>query len=203
MELIPTQEEVLALLRRTGGLRGGHFAYPNGMHVSEYLQVALTMRDFNTANILSVALSRRLRSHSDIRAMLPKLSIVAPATGGLPVAYGVSEALRAHKVYWAERDNTDEPLRFRQHLELEKGERIVLVDDIFRTGSKLKEMKGLIEDAGGEVVALAVIVSQPAPGVKPFEGLPFYYLAQLDATDVDASACEQCKQGIPLEKVRL
>ena len=98
MELIPTQDEVIALLRRTGGIRKGHFEYSNGAHVSEYVQVSLTMCDFNDSNILSVALSRKLRSNSDIRALLPKVSVVAPATGGLPVAYGVSEALRAQRV---------------------------------------------------------------------------------------------------------
>ena len=41
MELIPTHDEVVNLLRQTGALRTGHFAYPNGLHSEEYLQVAL------------------------------------------------------------------------------------------------------------------------------------------------------------------
>jgi orotate phosphoribosyltransferase len=112
MQLVPTHDEVVELLRRTGGLREGHFEYTNGLHANEYLQVALTMRYYESAKILSVALSRLLRAHSDIRAMIPELSIVAPATGGLPVAYGVCEALRAHQVYWAERENLNEAQRF-------------------------------------------------------------------------------------------
>ena len=58
MQLVPTSDEVVALLRRTGGLRKGHFQYPNGLHTNEHLQVALTMRHFETAKILSVGLSR-------------------------------------------------------------------------------------------------------------------------------------------------
>ena len=42
-------------------------------------------------------------------------------TGGLPVAYGVCEALRAKQVYWAEREHDGEPLRFRQFLEPQAG----------------------------------------------------------------------------------
>ena len=95
MHLVPTQEEVVKLLRRTGGLRDGHFEYSNGLHANEYLQVALTMRYYDAAKILSVGVSRQLRAHSDIRAMIPELSIVAPGLSGLPVAYGVCEALRA------------------------------------------------------------------------------------------------------------
>jgi len=201
MELIPTQEEVLALLRRTGGLRSGHFEYPNGLRTKEYLQVALTMRDFQTSNILSVALSRKLRSNSDIRALLPNLSIVAPATGGLPVAYGVAEALRAKKVYWAERDSPSEPLHFREFLKLEPGEKVVLVDDIYRSGSKLAAVKQLVEAAGGEVVAMGVIVQQPAPAAIDFGALPFYSLARLDMTYVDPK--DGAPEGVPLTKVRL
>src|SRR5713226_7759746 len=130
MHLLPTQDEVVSILRETGALRDGHFEYPNGMHSNEYLQVPLAMRYYQHARTLSVGLSRRLRANSEIRAMIPELSVVAPATGGLPVAYGVCEALRAHQVYWAERDDKDEPQRFRQYLELKKGEKVLLVDDI-------------------------------------------------------------------------
>src|SRR5260370_36846518 len=103
MHLLPTQDEVVQILRDTGALRDGHFKYPSGLHSNEYLQVPLAMRYYQHARTLSVGLSRLLRTHSEIRAMIPELSIVAPATGGLPVAYRVCEALRAHQVYWAER----------------------------------------------------------------------------------------------------
>src|SRR5271154_5814384 len=202
MQLVPTHDEVVALLRRTGGLREGHFEYTNGLHADEYLQVALTMRYYEAAKILNVALSRLLRSHADIRAMIPELSIVAPATGGLPVAYGVCEALRAHQVYWAERENANEPQRFRQYLEQTAGEKVLLVDDILRSGSNLTELKRLVESAGAEVVGLAVIIYQPTPKTKDFGALPLYYLAKLDATYYkDAASCEMCRSNVPVEKV--
>jgi orotate phosphoribosyltransferase len=200
MELIPTQEEVVELLRSTGGLRNGHFEYPSGVHVNEYLQVALTMRDFQAAKTLSVGLSRKLRAHSDIRALIPNVSIVAPATGGLPVAYGVAEALRARKVFWGERE-AHQPMAFRQYLELDPGEKVILVDDIFRTGKKIVELKKLVESAGGEVVAVAVMVFQPHPLCARFDPLPFYYLARLDGAFVDKANCPQCRNGEPLAKV--
>ncbi len=196
--------EVVDLLRRTGGLREGHFEYINGLHANEYLQVALTMRYYDAAKVLSVGLSRQLRANSEIRAIIPELSIVAPATGGLPVAYGVCEALRAHQVYWAERENANEPQRFRQYLELKKGEKVLLVDDILRTGKKLAELKKLVEDSGGEVVGLAVVIYQPNPTTPSFDPLPFYYLAKLDATYYkDAASCDLCKKGAPVDKVWL
>lgn len=202
MHLIPTQEEVVQLLRQTGALRDGHFEYPNGLHANEYLQVALAMRYSEHAKTLSVGLSRQLRAHPEIRALLKELSIVAPATGGLPVAYGMAEALHARQVYWAEDQAGTGELRFRQYLEQVKGEKVLLVDDILRTGRKLSELKALVESNGAEVVGLAVVIYQPTPKTPDFSPLPFYYLAKLDATySQDAATCDLCRQGIPLEKV--
>src|ERR1700720_4379046 len=171
MHLVPTQEEVVNLLRRTGAIRDGHFEYPNGLHATECMQVQLALRYYQHAKILSVGLSRKLRANSEIRAMIPELSIVAPNTGGLPVAYGVCEALRAHQVYWAERENANEPQHFRQYLELKKGEKVLLVDDILRTGKKVAELKRLVEENGGEVVGLAVVIYQPNPTTPSFDPL--------------------------------
>src|SRR5512147_802005 len=151
MHIVPTQEDVVALLEKTGALRHGHFEYANGLHANEYLQVPLAMRYYQHAKTLSVGLSRLVRANPEIRAVIPELSIVAPATGGLPVAYGVVEALRAHQVYWAEHDDNREALRFRQYLQQTPGENVVLVDDILRTGSKLSEMKALLESRGANV----------------------------------------------------
>src|SRR5437868_15157349 len=145
MHIIPTQDEVVGILRDTGALRDGHFEYPSGLHSNEYLQVPLAMRYYQHARTLSVALSRLLRSHPEIRAAIPQLSIVAPATGGLPVAYGVCEALRAKHVYWGEEGKESGSLRLRQYLEVHPGEKILLVDDILRTGRKLQQLKELVE----------------------------------------------------------
>lgn len=202
MHLMPTQEEVVRVLRDTGALRDGHFEYPSGLHSNEYLQVPLAMRYYQHARTLSVGLSRLLRANPEIRAMIPELSIVAPATGGLPVAYGVCEALRAKQVYWAEREDESQPMRFRQYLEQHPGEQVVLVDDILRSGSKLSEMKTLLESRGATVVGLAVIIYQPTPDTRNFGPLPLYYLAKLDARYyADAAHCDLCRRGVKLEKV--
>jgi len=202
MHLVPTQDEVVRVLRDTGALRDGHFEYPSGLHSNEYLQVPLAMRYYQHARTLSVGLSRMLRANSEIRAMIPELSIVAPATAGLPVAYGVCEALRAHQVYWAEPSDGDRPLRFRQFMEQTPGEKVLLVDDVLRTGTKLSEMRTILESRGATVQALGVVIYQPTPETKDFGSLPVYYLAKLEATYyTDAASCDLCKRGVPLEKV--
>lgn len=202
MHLVPTQDEVVAVLRKTGAIRNGHFEYPNGLHATEYMQVQLAMRHFQHAKMLSVGLSRYLRANPEIRAMIPELSIVSPNTGGLPVAYGVCEALRARQVYWAEREHEDGAMRFRQYLKQEPGEKVLLVDDILRSGRNISELRRLVESNGAEVVGLGVIVYQPNPTTADFGALPLYYLAKLDAMYYkDAATCEMCRAGVPIEKV--
>ena len=203
MELIPTEQEVVELLKQTGALRYGHFEYPSGLHSDMYLQPALAMRHYDTAKLLSVALSRKLRSNSEIRAIIPELSIVAPATGGLPVAYGMCEALRARQVYWAEHADQGGPLRFRPYMEPQSGEKILLVDDVLRCGNKLSELKSLIEARGAQVVGLAVVVYQPNPQTKTFGPIPFYYLTKLDGVyyfDAASAGASDQFNGVP-EKV--
>jgi orotate phosphoribosyltransferase len=201
MHLIPTEDEVVGVLRETGALRDGHFEYPTGLHSNEYLQVPLALRYSQYQRMLSVGLSRKLRANPEIRAITSELSIVTPMTGGLPVAYGVCEAMRAKQVYWAERDH-DEPLHFRQYLQPSPGEQVVLVDDILRTGTNLAELKKLLESFGAKVVGLAVIIYQPTPKTLNFGDLPLYYLARLNAGyAVDGANCEWCQKGAPVEKV--
>ncbi len=202
MHLLPTKDDVEGILRETGALRTGHFVYPNGLHSNEYLQVPLAMRYYQHARTLSVGLSRLLRANPEIRAIIPQLSIVTPATGGLPVAYGVCEALRAHRVYWAEEDDANPALHFRQFIEPMPGEPVVLVDDILRSGEKLTVMMELLHSWRANVVALATVVYQPNPRTRTFGDLPFYHLAKFDASHfTEAATCEQCRAGVPAVQV--
>jgi orotate phosphoribosyltransferase len=85
---------------------------------------------------------------------------------------------------------------------VQKGEKVLLCDDILRTGEKIGQLKKLVESRGGEVVGLAVMVYQPTPKTPSFDPLPLFYLAKLDAHYyMDGGSCELCKQGAPLETV--
>lgn len=202
MHLIPTNEEVISMLRETGALRDGHFEYANGMHADEFLQVALAFRHYQYAKMLSVGLSRHLRADSEIRASIKDLSIVTPTTGGLPIAYGVCEALRAKQVYWAEQENDDGDMHFPQYVEQQPGEKVLLVDDILRSGKRFTKLRQLLEKNGAKVVGLAVAVYQPNPTIARFDDLPLFYLAKMDAVYYkDASSCDLCHKGVPVQKV--
>src|SRR5437764_13378902 len=95
VRLIPSQEEIMQILKRTGAFREGHFVYPNGKHTAPYLQMPLAFRWYDTARVLAVALSRKFRVDRDIASQLPKVSIISPSSGGTPESCRVLDGLRA------------------------------------------------------------------------------------------------------------
>jgi len=201
MKIIPTAEEVVELLRKTGALREGHFELPNGRHTDRYLQMPVAMRHYTDAKMLSVALSRLLRGDVEIAKHLAKVSIVCPATAGLPVAYGVGEALRAEQIYWAERQ-PDGSMQLRQFIEVTPAEKIILVDDILRSGKMLRGMMQLFEERGATVLGLGVIVKQPNVDLVDFGALPIYNLAEVHVNYfAGPDSCDLCRKGVPITKV--
>ncbi|MBI4469371.1 MAG: phosphoribosyltransferase [Acidobacteria bacterium] len=195
------REEVLAILKKTGALRTGHFDSTHATgHTNQVFQMPLALRYFRSAKVLNVGLSRVLRGCDEVVRSLPHVSIVSPSSGGIPVAFGIGEVLQAEQIFWAERE--DGRLRFRQFMEVHQGEKCVLVDDMIRSGRTMKEMIDLARKSGGVVLAAAVLVDQQIREVD-LDGVPLYSLAEV-GTKVypDVSRCELCQQGVPLEMVR-
>ncbi|MCA1620841.1 MAG: phosphoribosyltransferase [Acidobacteria bacterium] len=203
--LIPEQDQVLEMLRRTGAFREGHFVYPSGQHTPHYFQMPLAFRYYDTARVLAVALSRKLRLEKDVSSALPKVSIISPSPGGIPVAFAVREALSAEQIYWAEREEGKR--MFRQYVNAGEVHPCVIVDDISRTGTALQETVELVRALGAQVIGCGVIVrfrSSPAnlevPGSDP---VPILSLADFDAKWYDdGQSCGECKRDAPVEHVR-
>src|SRR4051795_3234639 len=100
VNLIPSPENVMQILKRTGAFREGHFVYPNGKHTAHYFQMPLAFRYYDTARVLAVALSRKFRVDRDIASQLPKIAIISPSSGGIPVAFGIRDAPRGEQHFW-------------------------------------------------------------------------------------------------------
>jgi len=197
VELLPRPEQVRALLIETGALREGHFEFPSGQHSTHYFQMPLAMRYHGNARVLNVALSRLLRTEPEVLAALPDCAIVAPAAGGIPVAFGVREALNADQIFWAEKDNGK--YYFRQYLDA-RGIKCILVDDVVRSGKVTNQMVQLIRDAGASIVAIGSLVhfkdAELTIGV-----IPYYTLLEVEPQFHMRSECPECRAGHPVEQV--
>jgi orotate phosphoribosyltransferase len=204
-QLIPEPSQVLEMLKKTGAYREGHFVYPSGQHTPHYFQMPLAFRYYDTARVLAVALSRKLRLEKDVSSALPKVSIISPSPGGIPVAFAVREALSAEQIYWAERE--DGKRMFRQYVQTGDVHPCVIVDDISRTGVALQETVGLVQQLGARVIGAAVIVRfRGAPShleVPGADHVPILSLVDFDAKWYDsADACAECKHDVAEEHVR-
>jgi orotate phosphoribosyltransferase len=198
--LIPTQEEVMQILKRTGAFREGHFVYPSGKHAANYFQMPLAFRFYDTARVLAVGLSRKFRGDRDIASALPRVSVISPSSGGIPVAFGVREALNAEQIYWAEREEGKR--LFRQYVNQGEVNPAIIVDDIMRSGAAMREIIDRVKELGAEIIGFGTIVrfsSAPAE----FDGIPVRSLLEFDARMYDtAKDCAECLKDAPEEHVR-
>ena len=155
IDLIPTPESVMAILKKTGAYRKGHFVYPNGKHASHYFQMPLAFRYYDNARILSVGLSRMFRMEKSISSRLPKVSVISPSPGGIMVAFGVREALSAEQIYWAEMEGGKR--QFRQYMSESDVHPVIIVDDIIRSGRAIAETVELCKEINTEVIGIGAI----------------------------------------------
>lgn len=177
VDLIPSPESVMAILKKTGAYRRGHFIYPNGKHASHYFQMPLAFRYYDNARILSVGLSRLFRMERSISSRLPKVSVISPSPGGIMVAFGVREALSAEQIYWAEME--DGKRQFRQYMSESEVYPAIIVDDILRSGRAISETIELCKEIGTDVIGIGTIVKfEDAP--NEFDGIPVKTLLTFD-----------------------
>ena len=200
VELIPSPDAVMQMLKRTGAFREGHFIYPNGKHSPHYFQMPLAFRYYDTARVLAVALSRKFRLEKDISSQLPKVAVISPSSGGIPVAFGVRDALNAEQIYWAEQENGER--MFRQYVNQGEVNPCIIVDDIIRSGKAIQETVGLVKSLGARVIGCGAIVRfDTAP--DEIEGVPVKSLIDFNVSMYEKDqACAECKSGVTSEQVR-
>jgi len=199
VQLIPKSDEVMQILRKTGAFREGHFVYPNGKHTAHYFQMPLAFRLYDTARVLAVALSRKFRVERDIASQLPKVAIISPSSGGIPVAFGVREALSAQQIYWAEQVSGKRS--FRQFLDQGDILPCIIVDDIIRSGHAIEETVNLVKELGAPIIGCGAIVRfTSAP--DSVDGVAIKSLVEFEEHFYDkADDCHECKKSVPEERV--
>ena len=200
VQLIPSAEEIMNILKRTGAFREGHFVYPNGKHTAHYFQMPLAFRYYDTARVLAVALSRKFRVDRDIASQLPKVAIISPSSGGIPVAFGIRDALSAEQIYWAEQESGKR--LFRQYVNQGEINPCIIVDDIIRSGKAIEQTVELVRELGAPILGCGAIVRFSAAS----ESLGEVQIKSLVEYDekfyASAADCPMCKQGAPEEHVR-
>jgi orotate phosphoribosyltransferase len=166
-----SQDQVLDEFRAAGALLEGHFILSSGLHSPRYLQCARVLMDAARADRLCKDLADQVRSGGH-----GKIDIVAsPAMGGVVVGYEMGRQLGVPAIFF---ERVDGKLVLRRGFNIEKGARVLMVEDIVTTGLSSRECIEGIEAEGGVCVAAACLINRS--GGKADVGVPLYALTALD-----------------------
>ena len=186
-----TSDEVLAEFRASHALLEGHFLLSSGRHSGHYLQCARVLMDPDRAERLGAAIAERLPGH--IRAMIDV--VVSPAMGGIIIGHEVARALRRPAMFV---ERPDGVFTLRRGFALEKGARVLLVEDVVTTGLSSREAIGAVEAHGAQVIAASALIDRSTGSADL--GVPFHPLVSIDFPTFAPDAVPDALAAIPANK---
>jgi len=183
-----TEDKVLELMQELGALHSGHFLLSSGLHSDRYFQCARILQFPDLARELGAAMG----------AFFPDVAIdlvVSPAMGGILIGHEVARALGRRFVFTERKDGV---MTIRRGFSLEKGEKVVIAEDVVTRGTSLLEVADVVTQAGGVVVGLTSIVDRTGGDVAL--PLPLHSLARVEVQTWSADECPLCRGGAELVK---
>ncbi len=182
--------QALVLLKECGALKQGHFLLSSGLHSDRYCQCAALFEQPDSAGrvaeLMTECLPRDLHPHT----------ILTPAIGGILWGYELARALGCRSLF-AER-KPGEPFSLRRGFHLDKGERVLLAEDVITTGKSVMELVPLVEAAGAHLLGFAAIADRSRGEFQPSQ--PVHSLVKLNFNVHKPEECPLCREGQPLEK---
>ena len=189
---IMSEKEVLNVYKSIGALLEGHFVLSSGLHSRMYLQSALIFSNTTIAESLCVSLAQKLQSVININDID---LVVSPAMGGVIVGYELSRNIKKPNIF-AERKYGK--FSIRRGFEINKGQKILVVEDIVTTGKSSLECFECIRDLGGEVICEAALINRGGNSVDL--GVPLVTLANLNIPNYDSNNLPEDLKNIPAIK---
>ena len=166
-----TDDEILEEFRAAEALLEGHFILSSGLRSPRYLQCARVLMDPRRAERLARALAAKLPP--EVRDSIDL--VVSPAMGGVIIGHEMGRALGTRALFVERPEGIFE---LRRGFRIERGERVLLVEDVVTTGLSSREAIAAITEAGGKVVGAASLVDRSG-GAADF-GVPFTALIRID-----------------------
>lgn len=176
---------VVETLKEVGALLEGHFLLSSGRHSNRYCQCAKLLQHPDKAEKVLAVVKEKLEK-DNIECDL----VVGPAMGGVVVAYELGRQLGKPAIF-TERENGEMTLR--RGFTIEKGQRVIITEDVVTTGKSFNEAARVIEEHGGIVVAVICIVDRTTEYVSKY---PMYSSVKLEIESYEPENCPLCKEGI-------
>ena len=145
-------KESLKILRETNALIEGHFILSSGLHSSKYVQCAQLMSKPNQAQKICKSLASKVESEFKNFDL-----ILSPAMGGIIVGYELGKILNKQTIF-SERVNGE--FKLRRDFQIEKGNKVLIVEDVITTGKSSLECSQLVEENNALIVGYACIIDR-------------------------------------------
>ena len=189
---VMSEDEVLKIYKSIDALLEGHFILSSGLHSRMYLQSALVFSNTNIAESLCKSLATKVIDHIDIDIID---LIVSPAMGGVIVGYELSRHLNKLNIFAERKDGI---FSIRRGFKINKGQKVLVVEDIVTTGKSSLECFECIHELGGEIVAEAALINRGGDSVDL--GVPLITLANLDIPNYESDNLPEDLKNLPTIK---
>jgi orotate phosphoribosyltransferase len=166
-----TNEDAIQEFRAAQALLTGHFILTSGLRSDTYLQCARVMMDPRRGERLCAALAEKLRA----KGQGPFDIVASPAMGGVVVGYEMGRQLGVPAIFF---ERVDGSFQLRRGFTLDKGARVLMVEDVVTTGLSSRECIAAIAREGGQTLAAASLVDRS--GGTADLGVPLTSLLTLD-----------------------
>jgi orotate phosphoribosyltransferase len=186
-----TDDEILAEFRAAEALLEGHFILSSGLRSPRYLQCARVLMDPARAERLASELATRIPNI--VRDQVE--AVVSPAMGGVIIGHEMGRALRKPAMFLERPGGVFE---LRRGFRLERGTKVLMVEDVVTTGLSSREAIEAVRSSGGDVVAEAALVDRS--GGSADLGVPFYPLIRIDVPTYEADLVPPELAAIPAIK---
>jgi len=189
--MMMSDEDILAEFRAADALLEGHFILSSGLRSPRYLQCARVLMDGARAERLASALAAKIPAN--IRAEIEV--VVSPAMGGVIIGHEMGRAL-GRPAMFVERPRG--VFELRRGFRLDRGAKVLMVEDVVTTGLSSREAIDAVRAAGGDAIAEAALVDRSSG--KADLGVPFVPLIRIDVPTYDAGALPPELAAIPAVK---
>ena len=184
-----TQEEVRALLVKTGAIMDGHFLLTSGLHSPHYVEKFNVLQHPAYTAQLCAAMAEKFKG-ANIE------TVVGPVTGGILLAHETGKSLGTRAIFT---ERVDGKMTFRRGFSLREGERVLIVEDIVTTGGSIKEVIEVVKETGAVPVAVSMLVDRSG-GKANFGDVPATALLTMEVETYAPENCPLCAKGIPMTK---
>ena len=186
-----TEDELLGEFRASGALLEGHFKLSSGRHSGHYLQCARVLmnpaRAARLAEAVVAGIPAQVREQVDV--------VVSPAMGGIIIGHEVGRALGKDALFL---ERPDGVFHLRRGFALEKGAKVLMVEDVVTTGLSSREAIAAVAREGGEVIAECAIIDRSCGSVDL--GVPFYPLLAIDFPTYDENDIPEALAAVEVTK---